>query len=102
MDIAPGTNVNVQIVAAPQKEAARKTLIRICSKDRKAVSTHRRQKLRRPSLQSWQRGGRMWEHRMQTKPAVTLAPGATYAIRATVDVLRDLASVKRWVKVSAR
>jgi hypothetical protein len=31
---------------------------------------------------------------------VKLTPGSRYALRATVDVLRDLESVKRWVKVT--
>jgi hypothetical protein len=42
----------------------------------------------------------MWQHQMRTRPVIRLAPGVKVTLRATVDVIRDLASVNRWVKVS--
>jgi len=40
-----------------------------------------------------------WHHQMKSRPAVSITPGAKYNITATVDVLRDLASVERFVKL---
>jgi hypothetical protein len=38
---------------------------------------------------------------MKSTPGISLAPGAKYSLRATVDVIRDLESVQRCVKVTA-
>ncbi len=100
MSIAPGTQVSVEIVETPTNAAARKTLTRIARKNADLAKSVRQRKQKRPSLQSWRRGGRPWEHRMRTTPGVSLAAGQSYSVRATVDVLRDLASVERFVKVS--
>ena len=102
MSIAPGSTVSIEIVAPPTNEAARKTLIRVCRKDAQVAHHDRRQQRKRPSLQTWRRGGRPWEHRMKTIPIVKLVAGQTYTVRGTVDVLRDLESVKRFVKLSAK
>lgn len=98
--VRPGQMVSIEIVAPPTNEAARKTLVRLCRKDPRVVRHDRMQHDKRPSLQWWRRGGRLWEHRMRSKPAVALAPGQSYTVRATLDVLRDLESVRRFVKVA--
>jgi hypothetical protein len=100
MDITPGTTVSVEITAPPTRAAAIKTLNRVCRKDHKVAEYHRIMKDNRPSWQLSRRGGRWWHHQMRTRPNVQLVPGAKYTVRATVDVLRDLASVERWVKVT--
>ena len=102
MDIAPGSEVAIEITAAPKKAAACKTLMRICSKDPAVAKAKRWRKAHRPSHQTWRRGGRFWHHRMKSRPDVRLEPGAKYSVRATLDVIRDLESVQRWVKVSLR
>ena len=102
MAIAPGKTVTVKIVSPPTNEAARKTLIRICRKDPLIAKHDRRQHDKRPSFQTWRRGGRPWEHRMKTVSNVKLVAGQTYSVFGTVDVLRDLESVKRFVKLSAK
>jgi hypothetical protein len=101
MDIAPGSNVTIEITKVPRADAARKTLYRICRKDPAIARHHRRQKDKRPSWQDWIRGGRYWHHQMKSKPAASLKPGAVYTVRASVDVMRDLESVKRFVKVTS-
>lgn len=100
MDVSPGQRVAVEIAQAPRCEAARKTLLRVCAKDPQVAKLKRLRKRDRPSWQTWQRGGRFWHHQMRSKPPVSLKPGATYNLRATVDVIRDLKSVSRWVKVT--
>jgi hypothetical protein len=101
MDIAPGTKIRVEITASPRSEAARKTLNRVCGKDPAAMREIRRRKQHRPSLNKSRRGGRLWEHRMKSRPPVQLTPGAAYTLQATVDVIRDLQSVSRWVAVTS-
>lgn len=102
MDIEPGAAVSIEIVATPRRPAARKTLTRVCGKDAAVARRHRTQKARRPSWQEWIRGGKYWHHQMKSRPAASLEPGSKYTVQATVDVLRDLESVKRFVKVSAQ
>ena len=100
MNITPGSPVTVEVVAIPSRAAAAKTIIRICRKDAEIARSQRRFRERRPSWQETRRGGCMWHHQMASKAPVRLTPGAKYQVRATVDVLRDLASVQRWVKVT--
>lgn len=100
MDIAPGSKIRVEITASPRSEAARKTLNRVCSKDPAATRQIRWRKQHRPTLNKSRRGGRLWEHRMKSRPPVQLTKGAAYTLSATVDVLRDLQSVSRWVAIS--
>jgi hypothetical protein len=100
MDPKPGKMLSVEITAPPTNDAARKTLIRLCRRDPRVARHQRAQKRKRPSWESWRRGGRQWHHQMESQPPVKLTPGSRYALRATVDVLRDLETVKRWVKVT--
>jgi hypothetical protein len=100
MDIKPGATVSVEISVPPKSEAARKTLVRICRKDARVAKHQRRLKAKRPSWQTWRRGGKMWHHQMRSRANVRLEAGARYTVHATVDVIRDLKSVARWVNVT--
>ena len=101
MDITPGATVSIEISAPPRNEAAKKTLYRICRKDAGVAKFHRRWKDKRPSWQTWIRGGKLWHHQMKSRPPLKLTAGAKYTVHATVDVIRDLESVRKWVNVSA-
>lgn len=100
MDIQPGRTVKIEITATPRNAAAEKTLIRLCRKDPQVATRNRWVDRHRPSLRTHQRGGRQWAHRMKRNTGVTVAPGQSYSVRATVDVIRDLESVARWIKVT--
>lgn len=100
MEIVPGKTVSVEIVAQPRSEAARKTLVRLFSKDPVVVRQARWQSRHRPSWQVWRRGGRMWHHQMKTQSPAKITVGNRVVLRATVDVLRDLESVSRFVSVT--
>lgn len=102
MDIAPGTDVLIEITATPRRASAQKTLYRICQKDPAFARQHRRRKATRPSWQDWIRGGKFWHHQMKSRPPARVEPGRTYTVRASVDVIRDLESVGDCVKVSAK
>jgi hypothetical protein len=101
MDVPLGRTVSVELTALPRSAAAEKTLLRLFAKDPLAQRRHRWQSRHRPSWQTWRRGGNQWHHQMRTKPTVPLATGNRVSLLATVDVVRDLHSVQRWVKVTA-
>lgn len=100
MDIRPGTRITVEIVGVPTSAAGRKTLTRLCRKDPAIERASRKQTNKRPSWQEWRRGGMTWHHQMKSGSPVSLAEGAKYSIRATLDVIRDLKSVQKFVKVA--
>lgn len=103
-DIQPGTTVNIKIVKRPTNEGARKTLVRLLSKDADVITENKRHKKVRKSNQTHSpRGGRwrVWEGRLAKQRPVSGALGESGTILATVDVLVDLNSVGKFVEVSA-
>jgi len=101
IDITPGGKLTIEIKATPTGAAARKTLIRVCSKDPDVVKRHRRIKAKRPLWQTKRRGGRFWHHQMKSRPMVSLDAGNRFTVLASLDAARDLESVRTWVTVSA-
>jgi hypothetical protein len=100
-NIAPGTRVNITIVKQPASVAAAKTLVRLLSKDPLVVAENKRhEEIRRTHLRHQQRGGRQWAVRVIKQRPVTGSVGETGTLLATVDVLRDLGSVQRFVQVT--
>lgn len=102
MAITPGSQVTIEITEVPKRAAALKTLRRICSKDPQIARVQRYRKAHRPSWQEWIRGGKYWHHQMKSVPAARIEPGRSFTVRASVDVIRDLKSVERWAKVTAK
>ena len=102
MELIPGQTVAIELVATPRNAAARKTLTRLWRHDPAVSRQQRLQKRKRPSWTTWRRGGRLWHHQMRTKPPVELTPGQRLTVVASIDVIRDLASVRRWVKIIPR
>lgn len=100
MDITPNSDVTIEITSRPTSRGARLTLERLFRKDPEIAKTYRRFKETRPSLTQKRRGGRWWSHRMQTKPNFAVEPGRSFTVRTTLDVVRDLESVERFVKVT--
>ena len=103
-DIAAGTRVIIKIVKQPTNAAAIKTLVRLLSKDA-VVKGHnaRHRGIRKRQETMSPRGGRwrVWESRLAKQHPVKGAVGDQGTITASVDVLRDLNSVKRFVEVTA-
>ena len=100
MDVAPGGTVSIEITAAPKNAAACKTLARLGAKDPVVSRAKRWRKTHRPSRETWRRGGKMWHHQMRSVLPLEIKPGAKYTLHATLDVLRDLQSVARYITVS--
>ena len=101
-EIKPGGVVTVEVTGLPRNAAAQKTLAQVLRRDPRIVKLQRNQKAKRPSWQQWRRGGMQWHHQMKTQVPVKIVKGASFTIRATVDVLRRLESVKQWVKLNAK
>ncbi len=96
MDIQPGTQVKITVKSAILSAAAGKTLGRLFMKDPKIRAV----RLTDPKhVTESTRAGRIWRHRpkgtCQDQPAV----GDSAQVLATVDVIRDLKSVARYVDI---
>jgi len=94
--IEPGSKVKVTIKRTPLSGGARKTLARLFHMDRRIARTRRRKP--KPTT-SKRRGGRNWIGR--PRGTVTAVPkvGDSCELFCTLDVVRDLASVERYVDV---
>ncbi len=100
-EIAPGSMVKVEVTRRPSRAAAAKTLSRLFAKDAAARKRDRlRTRIRQAETEGRRRGGRIWFVRPAAPRLVQPGRGDACRIRATVDVLRDLGSVARFVKVS--
>jgi hypothetical protein len=97
MDITPGSKVKVTVSSFVKSDAANKTLGRLFVKD-PAIGSRRKSEPK--GFKSKIRGGRVWRH--THKGSVTRPPklGESCVIQTTVDIVRDLASVERYIKVS--
>lgn len=101
MKIAPGATVTIEISKRPSNSDALKTLQRVCAKDASLWRARKQQKTKRVSWEEWRRGGNQWHHQMASRPAAKIELGRKFTVRATLDVIRDLASVSRFVTLSA-
>lgn len=102
MDIAPGSKVNVKVVKHPTSQSARKTLVRLLSKDAEHKAEQKLMaKTRAKHYSPRRRGGRLYGGQMRKIMRVHGEMGESGTIVATMDVLRDLISVSRFVEVSA-
>jgi hypothetical protein len=100
-DIKPGTKVQVKVTKAPTNAAARKTIVRLLSKDKTVQAEDARlRKARKNNFRQGRRGGRFWDINVPKQPAVEARAGTSKTITATLDVLSDLKSVSRFVEVS--
>lgn len=98
-EIKPGQWVTITVKTQPRSEGGRKTLARLLEKDPSAKKERERAKRSRPREQH-SRGGRMWNDNPPMIKVVTVKPGASGRIFASVDVLKDMASVAQYVEVA--
>jgi hypothetical protein len=98
-EIQPGQWINVKVTAEPRSAASLKTMHRVLQKDESVRAEHRRRRRARPP--KWHiRGGRRWFDRPARLSAVETKPGSAYKLFASVDVLRDLESLRRYVEIT--
>jgi len=99
LDVVPGTLVTVKVTKSPRRAAAVKTLERLFRKDgavRKEIA--RLQESRHTRFH--RRGGRLWGDRPPQLKPFKIVPGAACRIVASLDVLKDLASLGDVVEVA--
>lgn len=98
--ITPGRKVQITVVKTPTSRRAAKTLVRLLSKDPAAkADTARHRKIRTDNYNPEMRGGRLYGGRVVKLHTLHGQPGESGTITATLDVLRDLNSVQRFVEV---
>lgn len=98
-DIRPGQWVTVKITKRPRSEGGVKTLIRLFEKDRTAQQE--RQRLSRARVvRGHVRGGRIWHDRPARIVVPQIAAGTSCKLFASLDVLRELASVGKCVEIT--
>jgi hypothetical protein len=98
-EIQPAQWVQVKVKARPTSAAAEKTMIRLFEKDEEVHEKRKRLQRVRP-VKRHIRGGRWWYDRPPRLRIVSTEPGATYKLFGSVDVLRDLSSLDRFVEVT--
>lgn len=101
VDIKPGTRVKLEVTKTPRSEAAAKTLSRLFKKDPVNQRADRlRKKTRTAETEGRRRGGRIWYVRPAAPRLVQPGKGDHCTILATLDVIRDLGSVEKLIKVT--
>jgi len=101
-NISPGSTVTVKVVKQPHNSAATKTLIRVLSKDPLVQAQNKRlRKIRKQQYAPARRGGRLYGGRMIKISPFKVDVGLTQTVKATMDVINDLQSVKRFIEVSS-
>ena len=98
-EIKPGQWINVKVTAEPRAAASIKTMLRLFEQDQQ-VKDERKRGVRARPVRSHIRGGRDWYVRPSRLRVVKTTPGSAYKIFASVDVLRDLASLDRYVEIT--
>ncbi|MEM1210132.1 MAG: hypothetical protein AAGB29_07010 [Planctomycetota bacterium] len=101
--ITPGQTITVKVTKPVTSDAASKTIKRLFAKDESVkAELDRRAKVRRKGFAPTRRGGRFYggHVRIGHEP-VKGQQGEAGTIRATVDVIRDLRSIERFVEVDA-
>ncbi len=97
-NVAAGSLVEIKIARMPRREAAVKTLDKLFRKD----ASHKKEIVRlqksRPTRFD-RRGGRPWGDRPTQLRPYKIAKGSSAKIVATLDVLKDIASLGDTVEV---
>jgi len=100
--ITPGSKVKLTVTRTPNRQAAAKTLVRLLSKDADHKHEDRlMSKLRAKHYSPQRRGGRLYGGHMQKLRRLKGEQGESGTIVASPDVLRDLASVQRFIEVKS-
>lgn len=100
LDVQPGSQINITVTKTPTNEWAAKTLSRIFAKDVNSRSARRdRKKLRTANTDGRQRGGRIWYVRPKAPRIIMPEKDSACTVFASVDVIRDLGCVSRFIAV---
>lgn len=98
--IKPGSTVTVKVIKTPTASAAAKTIVRVLSKDPAAQKENLRlAQVRARRYRPRIRGGRLYGGQLVKQHRLKGSQGESGTILATVDVIRDLNSVRRFVEI---
>ena len=101
-EIAVGSRIQVKVVKQPTNAAAAKTIVRLLSKAEPVQEENRRlRRMRDTYAEDRTRAGRLWTVRVPKQRPVKGEVGESGTLKATVDVIRDLGSVARFVEITA-
>ena len=101
-DIAPGSQISVKVTKRPTNASATKTIVRVLSKDEGVAAQNKKlAKIRREQYSPRMRGGRLYSGRQVKLRRIKGEMGEAGTVIATVDVLRDLKSVEKFVELSS-
>ena len=99
--IAPGSRIEIEVVKQPTNVAAAKTIVRLLCKDSNmAAENERLRRIRATHAKPTARSGRQWIVRLIKQRPAKANVGQKGTITATIDVVNDLNSVSRFLKVS--
>ena len=100
-DITTGSSISVKIVKEPTSAAARKTLVRVLSKDEQIQTENKRlRRIRKKHFRFTPRGGRGYPIYVIKQRPVKGRKGEHGTVLATTDVVHDLHSVSRFIEVT--
>ena len=97
-EIEPGKKVKVVVTSEPRSEGAAKTLARLFLKDPTIAKTRTRKP--KPTVDR-RRSGRIWSNPRRGTVAVRPRQGDSCELVCTLDMVRDLASVERYVEITS-
>lgn len=99
IDTAPGSSIRITLTKRPTSAAAAKTLTRLFTFDQANRKARiQRKRMLQAAVRTHRRGGRPWAYRPRIPDSVP-KPGDTCTVLATLQVLRDLGRLGRFVKV---
>ena len=103
LDLVPGQNVTFTVTRAPHREAQRKTIQRLMrmqghiQRGLQKLAVRRRQKDNRP----YRRAGKTWVDRARTTKLTKVAPGESFTLRLTPQIIPDIRSVEKFLEMKA-
>jgi hypothetical protein len=97
-EVEAGSKVKVTVTSDKLSEGAAKTLARLFLKDPQIARTRRQEP---KPIEPRTRAGRQWNVRPQGSVASRPRKGDSCELICTLDVVRDLESVKNYVEITA-
>jgi hypothetical protein len=100
--IVPNAALTFTIVSEPRRPAARKTIERLMwmqqqvKKDHSMLQRRRKQK----DIKYTVRAGRVWFDRPRATRTVRCEKGASFTLNVTPQIVNDLKSVEKYLKIS--
>ena len=104
IDFKANSEVTFEIIKRPENAQAEKTLIRLMSKDKaNQLENKRLLRVRKANQEKTTRGGRyrLWSGRIKKQHPVTVGVGKKATIKLTLDILKDLKSVEKFLNIKS-